>query len=276
MTNKNLLTVLPQAVVREPVSKKTVVLMDSSSERGKYLAMLLSEAFSVQLVRNSTMVPEFLGTAPDILLIDMSFPMPGSVNDFITGLRNNARFSKTIIALLSDVGGSSMLLSGLQAGAHTYIIYPLNAELLLLTMEKLVSLKDSSAVFNTNWLVHPSVLQQQTVTPHIYEDAFRKKFEAVVSKYIGDEIPSVRKISDEMAQSSATLVRWVKKIYGVTPKKYIMDHKLYIAEMMLRHKSGSVRDIAYKLGFHSVSYFCYLFKEKYKCSPGSLLGRPNE
>ncbi|RXK80832.1 response regulator transcription factor [Filimonas effusa] len=274
--NKSLTLSLPHAALKGSYSKKNILIMDSNIARGSYLSRLLGDSFSVRLARNSSVVPELTTVVPDIILIDIGFSMPGTINQFISTVRNDARLNQAIIAVLTDTGAGPLLLSALQAGANTYIIYPVASELLRITVEKLASLKDSSMEVTADWLTQASVIQMEEAKPHLYEDAFRRRFEEVVSKYIGDEIPSVQKISSEMAQSSATLVRWVKKLYGVTPKKYIMDHKLYVAEMMLRHRSGSVRDIAYKLGFHSVSYFCYLFKERYGSSPGSVLGKPRE
>jgi AraC-like DNA-binding protein/CheY-like chemotaxis protein len=276
MMNKNLLLPFPKVMLNNVVAQKRLLIMDSNSSRGNHLLLLLSDHFSVQLVKSSMLVPESIGNIPDVIFIDLNFSLPGTIEEFISNIRCNPRHSQTILVLLTDAGNGSGLLSALQAGAHTYIMYPIDPALLLLTVEKLATLKDRYTGWSDTWLTPPSLLQLEPMKPHLYEDAFRKRFEEVIAKYIEEEIPSVQKISSEMSQSIATLGRWVKKIYGVTPKKYIMDHKLYIAEMMLRHRSGAVRDIAYKLGFHSVSYFCYLFKERYGCSPGSLLGKPRD
>jgi AraC-like DNA-binding protein len=276
MINKTLTLNLNRALLGNTVAKKSILVMDENSMRGNHLVSLLSGFFSTRLVRMSALIPEFMSIAPDIIIIDMNFTLPGTIEEFIIKMRSNPRYAETIIVLLAHTSNGASIVSALQAGAHTYIMYPIDAELLLLTMKKLSALKEQSSEWINDWLTHPALMHMEHLKPHLYEDEFKKRFEKIVAKYIEEEIPSVQKISVEMSQSIATLGRWVKKIYGVTPKKFIMDHKLYVAEMMLRHKSGTVRDIAYRLGFHSVSYFCYLFKERYGCSPGSILGKYRE
>jgi AraC-like DNA-binding protein len=77
----------------------------------------------------------------------------------------------------------------------------------------------------------------------------------------------VEEIASKMLMSVSTLERWMKKIYGKSPRKFMLSYKLAKAEIMLRQNMGSVKDIAYILGFNSVSYFCKCFKEKYGTSP---------
>lgn len=96
---------------------------------------------------------------------------------------------------------------------------------------------------------------------------YNYKFEKIVEKYIYETAPSIDCIAREMSMSISSLERWVKKTYALSPKKYIINKKLDTAHQILITKNESVKNVAYLLGFNSVSYFCLCYKKKFGNSP---------
>ena len=58
-----------------------------------------------------------------------------------------------------------------------------------------------------------------------------------------------------------------KKIYGISPKQYIIDMRLNLAKQMLSEGILKVNTISEKCGFSNPYHFCRLFKDKTGLTP---------
>ena len=58
-----------------------------------------------------------------------------------------------------------------------------------------------------------------------------------------------------------------KNHYGVSPKQYILNHRLHIAKKLLESTNDPIAKIASKCGFSTIFYFSKLFKDKMGVSP---------
>jgi signal transduction histidine kinase/DNA-binding response OmpR family regulator/ligand-binding sensor domain-containing protein len=83
---------------------------------------------------------------------------------------------------------------------------------------------------------------------------------------------SVDWISSEMNVSTRQLQRRLKKITGLTPKKYINEVRLQIArELLETQKYKTISQVAYHVGFQKVNYFTQLFTERFGVTPSDYL-----
>ncbi len=76
-------------------------------------------------------------------------------------------------------------------------------------------------------------------------------------------------ICKEAGLNAAKLQSGFKEMHGKTVCNYISHVRLQKAEELLKTTDLNVSQIVYSLGWSSRSYFCKIFKEKYKCSPKS-------
>ncbi|MBE7026705.1 MAG: helix-turn-helix transcriptional regulator [Ruminococcaceae bacterium] len=58
-----------------------------------------------------------------------------------------------------------------------------------------------------------------------------------------------------------------KKVYGISPKKYLIDRRINIAKQLLTEGTLKIQAISEKCGFSNPYHFCRLFKEKTGVSP---------
>ena len=87
-------------------------------------------------------------------------------------------------------------------------------------------------------------------------------------RYINDNIMepiSISSLAQTLNMSDTNFCNTFKKVTGVSPKEYITDLKMNRAEEMLRNKN--VTEVAYDLGYESISHFISLFKKKYGLTP---------
>jgi AraC-like DNA-binding protein len=77
-------------------------------------------------------------------------------------------------------------------------------------------------------------------------------------------------ISKEIAYSQAYLVRTFKKHMGVTPHEYILRRRLETAQLLLRHSTLSIKEIAERLVFSDQYHFSNFFKKRTGLSPSDF------
>jgi len=59
------------------------------------------------------------------------------------------------------------------------------------------------------------------------------------------------------------LRRKIKAITDQTATEFVRNYRLELAAEMLKRGEGTVSEIAYRVGFESMSYFSKVFQEKY-------------
>ena len=80
----------------------------------------------------------------------------------------------------------------------------------------------------------------------------------------------VSQLADMCAISDTYFRKIFKKIYNVSPQKYIMNLKLEYAYHLLVSNLYTVAEVSQKSGFSDAKYFCRVFKQCYNCSPKQL------
>ena len=77
-------------------------------------------------------------------------------------------------------------------------------------------------------------------------------------------------ISKEIAYSQAYIVRLFKKHMGVTPHEYILRRRIETAQLLLRHSTLSIKEIAERLVFSDQYHFSNYFKKCLGVSPSQF------
>jgi len=78
---------------------------------------------------------------------------------------------------------------------------------------------------------------------------------------------TVQKLSDKANMSESNFYKTFKQEFGISPNEFIIEQKLRLAESILKERESSIKEAYLSSGFNSFSYFCRIFKKKYKISP---------
>lgn len=84
------------------------------------------------------------------------------------------------------------------------------------------------------------------------------------------EVVSLNDKLGDIGISQKRMVEIFKDEYGMTPKSYTDTLRLQEAERLLKDTDNQVIDIAYSVGFSSISAFYRFFKEKKNISPNKF------
>ncbi len=77
----------------------------------------------------------------------------------------------------------------------------------------------------------------------------------------------LEEIAKRLSLSTSTICHEFKKSEGVSIIEYKLKKQLEESYNLLSNSSMSVSEIAYLVGFNSVSYFNKQFKKEYNCTP---------
>ncbi len=107
----------------------------------------------------------------------------------------------------------------------------------------------------------------------LYSDNNKKSFPDPITsakkiiEYNYNNDLSVDTIAKSLFLDSAYFSRLFRKKVGISPKKYILELRLYKAKELLKKSEYSIKEIAVTTGFKDPLYFSKLFKDKTGMSP---------
>ncbi len=195
---------------------------------------------------------------PDLILLDLMFSH-GDPNDglsFLKTIKESSFFSKLPIVIISGLESEQIINKALEFGANDFLVKPIKINTLLLKVRNLLN------------LVQVEENKFNNYRTRIPDQDFNLSFESLVNKNISSENDiSVSNIASKLCMSISTLERRVKERHNLTPKQYIIEKKLIESQRLLQNQSYQIKEVAYKLGFSSDSYFCSCFKKKFGFSP---------
>jgi TolB-like protein/AraC-like DNA-binding protein len=100
------------------------------------------------------------------------------------------------------------------------------------------------------------------------DNEFLNSLREQIIQNLSDEKFGVSELANTIGMSRSNLLRKVQKLTGLSISKYIRNIRLEEAMEMLKHGTSTVSEIAYEVGFGSISYFVKCFREQYGYPPG--------
>jgi len=78
---------------------------------------------------------------------------------------------------------------------------------------------------------------------------------------------SVETLAEIIGLSTRQLERRFKKLFGLTPIRYINEHRIRMACIKLRESAKNISDIAKDVGFYDHAHFVHKFRSSMKIAP---------
>lgn len=198
---------------------------------------------------------------PDLIISDiMMSKMDGY--SLLQSVRQNNTIAKTPVILLTAKTLTDSKIKGLEYGADDYITKPFNIKELsarvvnLLTMRKLLKAEN---FYDSN--------EVQTTST---KDIFLSKLFALFKDKMENSYFAIEDVVQEMGLSKSTIQRRVKSSTSKTFNQLLREFRLEEAKQILEQGGGNISEVAFAVGFNSVSYFSYSFKNYYGYSPTEI------
>ncbi|MBQ3882055.1 MAG: response regulator [Bacteroidales bacterium] len=244
-----------------------VLVVEDNPDMNSYMKSVLEKHFSVTSAYDGEQAWSFLRMqAPDIIVSDVMMPYKDGYT-LCKEIKNDPDFCHIPIVLLTAKTDMESQLHGLNLGADAYLSKPFESRYLLAVVENIIS--------NRRLLQHTlsetpvaDFSEEEALSP--YDRDFLKNMYALMDKHLDEENFNVSAIALELGVSRTTLFTKIKALLGQSPQELLSSYRLGKAMELLKEHSLNVSEVAYKVGFGSLTGFSRAFKNKFGIPPSSV------
>ena len=208
---------------------------------------------------------------PDVVICDLMMPRLDGFG-FCKAMKNNELTNHIPIIMLTAKATLTDRLEGLELGADDYLSKPFDREELQVRVRNLIKqrqvLLQKYTKNKASELAQKSQVEEETALKNrINDEQFMQRCHEVLMQHLGESDFDVERFAEAMNVSAVQLRRKLKASTGQGVIEYLRNFRLEKAAEMLANKTETVSEVAYKVGFESLSYFSKVFFEKYEKSP---------
>lgn len=248
---------------KEKKERDTVLLIEDNEELRVFLKTQLEDSYNIIEANNGregwSKIKKHL---PSLIVSDIMMPELDGIS-LCKMLKEERNTNHIPIILLSAKTSNESEVEGYGAKADAYVKKPFNVNVLkaninTLILNRTIVQKQVINAFRNN------LTSQLDLTTN---DSFIRQFFEIIETNIFSTIISIDWIAQEMKVNRATLFRKVKHFTGKKPIEIISQVRLNTAKLLLEKKDGTVKDIAYKLGYKNLDNFYKSYKKQFGTTP---------
>jgi len=251
----------------EPVetqSRKNILIVDDNPELRQFIRTLLQATYCVtEASDGQEAFQNVIDCQPDLIVSDIMMPVMDGL-ELAEKLKSTIETAHIPLILLTAKSTKREIIGGLQQGADDYLSKPFDSAELAARIAAQLSQKQRIA----DELYRKYNIQKKTFNEQDDEnDKFTLRLNALLDEKLSDPEFNIEYMCEAMNSSRSTLFRQIKNRFNCTPKQLLRDRRLEIALNMLQRDIGTVSEVAYAVGFQSVSTFSKAFSERFNVPP---------
>ncbi|WP_428665806.1 ATP-binding protein [Runella sp.] len=252
-----------------------LLIVEDNSDLRSYISGIFEGIYQVAEAQDGQEgLEKAIEQIPDVVICDLMMPRLDGFG-FCKALKTDIRTNHIPVVMLTAKATLEDRLEGFELGADDYLSKPFNTEELQARVRNLVAQRQALRQKYAQPLVL-NVTESVKAEPKeaTIDEQFLQKVNAVIERFVADSQFDVETFAAEVGMTSVQLRRKLKALMGQTVTEYIRNYRLEKAAELLRKKAGTVSEIAYRVGFESLSYFSKVFVEKYGVSPSEYIVNP--
>ncbi len=248
--------------INEENGRELILLVEDCDDIASYLHGLLVPQFEFHHAKDGQQGLQMAkNLVPDLILTDLMMPVMDGLQ-LTKRLRQDDLTSHIPVVILTAKVTLEDRRKGMSAGAIAYLTKPFDEANLMLTIRNLLRLRHQ--------------IVQRLRSPHLSDSltanekrefTFLKNLHAAIDQHLDQTDFDARKLSQIMLLSQSQLYRKLKAITDQSIADYIRSYRLKKATDYLLQSDLTLREITFKTGFKSQSYFSRIFKQKFGNTP---------
>jgi signal transduction histidine kinase/ligand-binding sensor domain-containing protein/DNA-binding response OmpR family regulator len=250
----------------KPSNVPHLLVVEDEEDIRLYLQQELSDGYHVDVCANGKEAYEFiLKESPDLVISDVMMPVMDG-NTLCRKLKRHPQTNHIPVILLTAKTQSSDRVEGIQNGADAYIMKPFSVDEL---RSQIANLIDGRRVLRNKFSgAQDQEDKVEAVKVRSADDLFMDKVMAAVNAHLADPDFNVETLSAELDLSRVHLHRKLKEITNLSTANFIKQVRLQQAAKLLKEDDRlNVSEVAYAVGYSSLSHFSAAFHEMYGVSP---------
>jgi signal transduction histidine kinase/ligand-binding sensor domain-containing protein/CheY-like chemotaxis protein/AraC-like DNA-binding protein len=269
----DLLAPAPLAALPAMDDTPLILVVDDSAELRAYVRAQLEPGFRVLEAGDGAQGLELARAhLPDIVISDVM--MPGTDGHaLVRALRADPETDFLPIVLLTAQAEEERRIAGLEGGADHYLTKPFDSRDLRARVRNVIaSRRRLRSRLERDGAALPGTVQRSVVpVADPADQEFLDRLRTAIDSRLGDPAFGVQELAAAVFTDRSNLFRRTRKLLGEAPSDLLRRARLERAARLLRDEAGNVGDVAYAVGFNSVSYFCRCFREQYGVTPALFL-----
>lgn len=209
---------------------------------------------------------------PDLIISDVMMPHMDGLT-MVQELAKETATASIPIVLLTARAAAEDELAGLAAGAVDYVRKPFDAPVLQARVRSLLHLRHRLRERYT--ALEDELLVPAPKPPSPTPLSFTDQVKQIIEDRLADEHLSVDHLAAATGVSRTMLFQKLNDEGALPPSQMVRQLRLERAAQWLRTKEGSISEVAYGVGFSSLSYFSRCFKAEFGVSPSAYLEEPS-
>lgn len=253
-----------------------VLLVEDNPDVSAYIGSCLGSEYRIEYAYDGKAgMEKAIELVPDLVISDVMMPEADGF-EVCRFLKNDARTSHIPVILLTARAEIRDKLEGLRRGVDAYLAKPFYEEELLITVEKLLRLRQTLQERYANITAEAgegkaSIYATQHESEGSFdlqkEDAFMEQVVNVIRRHLDDPGFSVGQLTREVGLSNTQLFRKLKALTDLSANQLIRRVRLEWAKELLKNGNLTIAEIAYQTGFTDPSYFTRIFVREVGVQP---------
>lgn len=208
---------------------------------------------------------------PDLIISDVMMPKMDGY-ELCGKLKSDARTSHIPVILLTARADAESKIEGLETGADDYLAKPFDVRELRVRVKNLI---EQRRKLWENFRQGNIVTLQEFPLTSLDAQLLERAVE-IVERHIADSDFSTDTFGKTLGLSRSQLHRKLSALTGQSTHQFIRTIRLKRAAQLLQHHTGNVSEIAYQVGFNSLSHFARVFREMYGVSPSAYASKHSD
>jgi signal transduction histidine kinase/ligand-binding sensor domain-containing protein/DNA-binding response OmpR family regulator len=260
--------------------RPTLLIVDDSDDLRTFISSAFVDRYKVLEASNGLEALALARThLPDVIISDVM--MPGlDGRELLRALRASPDTDFLTVILLTAQAENAQRLAGLEGGADDYLVKPFDPRELDVRVRNLLAArrrlrarfveKDETAGEATvPARPEPADAADRRPVYSAEDQRYLARIASAIQAGLGDQEFGVGELADAVFQDRSHLFRRVRELTGGSPSEMLRDARMQEAARLLRQGDGTVADVAYTVGYKSVSHFCRAFQDRFLCSPSA-------
>ena len=244
----------------QPVKdSSTLLIVEDNADMRSYMRESLESNYEIIEAENGEEgIHQSLEYSPDMIISDVMMPKMDGFQ-FCAKIKKDERTSHIPVILLTAKASGESKIEGLETGADDYLTKPFDTRELQVRINNLIEQrKRLQKKFQKEIAVSPRHIAVTSIDEKLVQRAID-----VVEKNISDPNFDTALMAKEIGISRMLLNTKLKALTGLSTGEFIRTLRLKRAAQLLQQGYGNVTQVAYDVGFQSLSYFAKAFREQF-------------
>lgn len=246
--------------------RTTVLVVEDNASVRAYVRELLEPHYQVvEAEHGADGLSRARATLPDLVVADVMMPALDGF-EMLRALRRSERTTDIPVVMLTARVEPDDQVEGWREGVDAYVTKPFDGDVLVATVDRLIAARRQLRERHRADEAEPG---RDTPAGSDAPLSFEERVRAVVREHLADADFTVEQLASEVGLARRTVTKKTKETIGQTPSALIRSMRLERGAELLVEDAGTISEVAYAVGFNSLSYFSRRFKSYFGVSPSA-------